>query len=73
MMVILIGASRADMIRIARKDYGKHFVTFRGQLYKMFPDGLTRCYVYRWGKRERDEEIIVYSENAIIPYNSRSI
>lgn len=73
MMVILIGAARADMIKIKRKDYGKHFMSFRGQLYKVFPDGLTKCYTYRWGERKADEELIVYKENAIIPYHPRRI
>ena len=73
MMLILIGASRADMIKVKRRDYGKHFISFRGQLYKIVPDGLTRCYCYKWGKRIADEELIVYVENAIIPYNPRQI
>ena len=73
MMLILIGADRAHMIRIARRDYGKHFITYRSQLYKVYPDGLSRCYLYKWGKQAGDDEIIIYKENAIIPYNPKSI
>lgn len=71
MMLIVIGSSRAEMIKVKKRDYEKHFLVTRGQLYKLYPDGLERCFVYDYGVRKDDEEMIVYPENGIIPYHPR--
>ena len=72
MMLIIVGSNRVEFIRIKKKDYDRHFVQTRGQLYKVYPDGLTRCIVTHHGRRMRDEEVVVYKENAIVPYHPRS-
>lgn len=71
MMLIIVGTNRVEFVRVKRKDFDRHFVTTRGQLYKLYPDGLTRCIVTKHGKHAKDEEIIVYKENAIQPYHAR--
>lgn len=71
MMLIIIGSSRAEMVKVRKRDYDKHFLVSRSQLYKIYPDGLERCFVYEHGRRKADEEVIVYPENGIIPYHPR--
>lgn len=71
MMLFVIGVNRAELIKVKRRDFNKHFLVTRGQLYKIYPDGLSRCFVYDNGDRMGDEEIIVYPENGIIPYHPR--
>ena len=74
MMVIIIGSNRAELCEVPVKDLGKHFFMSRGQLYKVYPDGLSRMRVYDEGGVEQEsEEVIVYAENAIVPYHPRHV
>lgn len=72
MMVILVGANKATLLRVRGADAKKHFLLFRGELYKTYPDGLTRLIVRKFGRRVKTDEVIVYKENAIVPYDCRS-
>ena len=74
MKVIIIGSNRAELCKVPIKDLDKHFFMTRRQLYKVYPDGLTRMRVYdRDGIEKESEEVIVYSENAIVPYHPRHV
>lgn len=74
MMVIIIGSNRAEMCKVPVKDLNRHFYMTRGQLYKVYPDGLTRMRIIDADGREREsEEVIVYSENSIAPYHCRHV
>lgn len=46
MMVIIIGTNRAEMCKVPVKDQDKHFFMTRKQLYKVYPDGLSRMRIY---------------------------
>ena len=74
MMVIVIGSNRAELCEVPVKDLDKHFFMTRGQLYKVYPDGLSRMRVYDAdGVEQESEEVIVYAENAIVPYHPRHV
>lgn len=69
-MVIIIGRNRAELCKVPVKDLDKHFFMTRRQLYKVYPDGLSRMRIYDAdGNEQESEEVIVYSENAIVPYH----
>lgn len=69
MMVIIVGANRAELYKVKTSEQGKHFIQSKGQLYKVYPDGLRRMRVYGAdGKEKESEEVLVYSENSIVPY-----
>lgn len=73
-MVIIIGSNRAEMCKVPIKDLNRHFFMSRGQLYKVYPDGLTRMRIFDKDEREQEsEEVIIYAENAIKPYHPRHV
>lgn len=73
MQVHIIGHNRAEMCKIKNRDVEKHFFTSRRMLFKVYADGLTRCRRTRYGHPDTDEEIIIYKENAIVPYRPRQV
>lgn len=70
MEVIIIGTNRAEFCQIRRGDVEKHFFKTRGQLYMTMPDGLTKCINTRFGRYDGEEEVIIFSENSSIPYDT---
>lgn len=72
MKFIIIGHNRVESCTIKGKDTEKIFVRKRGQTYMIPPDALTRCKRTKYGRPSTDEEIIVFSENAVIPYETES-
>ena len=70
MMVIIMGEDRAEYCKVKKKHKEKHFFKTRNQLYRVRPEGLARCRIDYFGTVETDE-IIVYSENEIIPYQPK--
>lgn len=73
MQVHIIGHNRAEICKIKNRDVEKHFFTSRRMLFKVYADGLTRCLITKHGHNAGDEEIIIYKENAIIPYHTRQV
>lgn len=69
MEVIIFGKNRVEVCKVPPKQYERHFYLTRDQLYKCYPDGLTRMRRTKYGHAAGDEEIICYKENAIVPYN----
>ena len=67
MMVVIMGEDRAEYCKVAKKFKERHFFKTRNQLYRVRPEGLARCRIDYFGKVTSDE-IIVYAENEIIPY-----
>lgn len=45
----------------------KFFFETRHQLYRVFPDQLTRVDIYEYGHYKYSDEMIVYPENSITP------
>lgn len=72
MQVIIIGRNRAEICKVKRRDEEKHFFESRKMLMKVYADNLTRCKIYRYGHWDKDEEIIIYKENAIVPYHPKN-
>lgn len=66
-MIVIMGEDRAEYCKVAKKHKEKHFFKTRNQLYRMRPEGLARCKIDYFGTVKSDE-IIVYAENEIIPY-----
>ena len=60
MMVIIIGSNRAEMCKVPIKDLNRHFFMSRGQLYKVYPDGLKALLI-----RQRAVEFIEYGKWAL--------
>lgn len=74
MMVMIIGQNRAELAKVPRKDQDKHFFKTKGQLYKVYPDGLSRMRIYDAdGVETESEEVIVYAENEVVPYHPRNV
>lgn len=73
MQVHVIGRNRAEICKVKNKDVEKHFFSSRRMLFKVYADGLTRCIVTKYGHWKMDEEIIIYKENAIIPYHPKNV
>ena len=67
MMVIIHGEDRSEYCKVAKKHKEKHFFETRNQLYRVRPEGLARCKIDYFGEK-RTDEVIVYPENEIIPY-----
>ena len=72
MQVHIIGRNRAEMCRIKNRDTDKHYFMSRRMLFSVYPDNLTRCIITKYGRWKTDEEIIIYKENAIIPYHPKN-
>lgn len=70
MLVILIGENRVEYNKIRKKDYNKLFFERRDQAYKVAPDGLVHLRIVDWKGRARDEECVVFEENASVPYDT---
>ena len=69
MKVIIIGRNRVEMGTVKTRDLNKHYYMTHNQLYKVYPDGLTRCKIMKYGRTAGDDEIITYKENAVKPYH----
>ena len=74
MMVIIVGNNRVEYCKVNKKDEGLHFFKTRGQLYKVYPNGLSRLRVFDYGgKQIADEEVIIFYENETTPYDTYEI
>ena len=74
MMVIIVGENMIDYCTVNRHDEGLHFYKTRGQLYKVYPNGLTRMRVFDYGGMEiKNEEVIIFYENETHPYDTHDI
>lgn len=74
MQAIIIGRNRAVIGKVKLKDWeSRHWYLCGTQLYKMYPDGLTRTIITRYGRRQTDEEAIIYRENGTRPYHPRNV
>ncbi len=73
MMLIIVGQNRVKFVKIKPKDYGKDFANADGQLYKVYPDGLTRVRWTDWRGNVHEDEAVIYLENSIVPYHPRAV
>lgn len=74
MMVIIIGENRAEYCQIKRQDEHLHFFQTRGQLYKIYPNGLTRARFFDYdGLEVANEEVVIFFENETHPYDTHGI
>ena len=69
MIVVIEGVNRMEFCKPAKKADvdNKFFFETRHQLYRVFPEQLTRVDVYRQGVYVGSDEMIVYPENNITP------
>lgn len=66
--IIIIGPTHAYICDIPRNE-GRHFIQFRGGLYKAYPAAFRRMRVLDTSGRETgSEDVIIYREGAITPY-----
>lgn len=74
MMVIIVGENRVEYCTVNKNDEHLHFYKSRGQLYKVYPNGLTRMRVFDYdGMEVRNDEVIIYYENETHPYDTHDI
>lgn len=74
MKALIIGRNRVVIGKVDLKEWeAKHWYLCGTQLYKIYPEGLMRTIVTRYGKRKTDEEMIAYHENASIPYDQLTV
>ena len=70
-MVIITGENRVEICVPNRKQEKLHFFKTRGQVYRIFPNCLTRLRVFDYdGLEVGSEEAIIYRENDIVPYDT---
>lgn len=70
MRVILIGRNRAVIAKVPLRNWEKyHWYLLGSQLYKLYPDGIQRFKITRYGRPVRDDEGAVFKENAVVPYH----
>lgn len=69
-MVIIMGRDRAEYCNVKKKYKEKHFFRTREQLYRVRPEGLSRMRINYFGKVKGSDEVVVYRENEIIPYQN---
>ena len=70
MMVVITGENRVEICVPTRKQEGLHFFKTRGQLYRIFPNCLSRIRIFDYDMEVRSEECIIYRENDIVPYDT---
>lgn len=70
MMVIITGENRVEICIPTRKQEGLHFFKTRGQLYRIFPNCLSRVRIFDYDMEIGSEEGIIYRENDIVPYDT---
>lgn len=74
MQVIIIGENRAELVKVPMSALNNHFIKTRGDaLYMIYPDGMTRCRVYKDGIEQPSDEVVVYAENSIEPHVTRNL
>lgn len=74
MKAIIMGRNRAVIGKVKLKEWeSKHWYLCGTQLYKIYPDSLTRTLVTKYGVRKADEEVIVFKENGTIPYHPHGV
>lgn len=73
MKVIISGVNRMEFCEIKKKDLDKRFFMTRGELYFIPTNGMTRMRRYEYGKEKESDEVIIYEENTIVPYDQRDV
>ena len=75
MQVIIIGIDRVDVCDIKDGFFStkedKHFLKRRAQIYSVYPEMMRRMRCRDESGEYRTDEVLVYKENAIIPYHPR--
>lgn len=71
MMGIIVGKNRVEFIQVKKKDMKKHFFVTRDQLYKFYPDTMTKMRLEDELGLVRSESVMIYPENFIRPYGWR--
>ena len=73
MIVVIVGENRVEFCKVKIQDEHLHFFKTRGMLYKVYPNGLTRCRVFDYGLELKSEEVIIFYENETHPYDEHDI
>lgn len=74
MMVIIVGEDRVEFCTVKKQDEHLHFFKTRGQLYKVYPNGLTRARIFDYdGMEIGSKEVIIFYENETHPYDTHDI
>lgn len=72
MIALIRGENRIVIGKVKLKDWELHHYYLSGtQLYKMYPDAMTRINRTKYGHPIREEEGQMWCENAVIPYHPR--
>lgn len=71
MMGIIVGVNRLEYIQVKKKDLKKHFFVTRDQLYKFYPDTMSRMILEDKKGVVRTESVIMYPEMSIRPFGWR--
>lgn len=72
MIAIIVGENRMVIGKVKLKDWEMHHWYLSGtQLYKMYPDAMTRINRTKYGRPIREEEGQMWRENAVVPYHPK--
>lgn len=74
MMVIITGENRVEICVPNKRQEGLHFFKTRNQLYRIYPNALSRVRIFDYdGLEVGSEEGIIYRENDIVPYDTMDL
>lgn len=74
MMVIITGENRIEICIPNKRQVGLHFFKTRNQLYRIFPNAMSRVRIFDYdGLEVASEEGIIFRENDVIPYDTMGL
>lgn len=73
-MVIITGENRIEICIPNKRQIGLHFFKTRNQLYRIFPNAMSRVRIFDYdGLEVASEEGIIFRENDVVPYDTMGL
>lgn len=72
MQITIIGTDKVYLWKIKPKNKNKRFYKINGQMYKAIRSELQRLYRKKYDEWAPTDEIIIFRENRIIPYDTNN-
>ena len=74
MMVIITGENRVEICVPNKRQVGLHFFKTRNQLYRIYPNAMSRVRIFDYdGLEVASESGIIFRENDVIPYDTMGL
>lgn len=74
MMVIITGENRVEICVPNKRQVGLHFFKTRNQLYRIYPNAMSRVRIFDYdGLEVASESGIIFRENDVVPYDTMGL